>query len=148
MFFADRERKIDDPEQRKHERLHRTDEEVEKLDKERHDGDGDERFTGPIVTLATNDRRDDDEEQFADEDVEKETRRERRRARELFEDVDRRERPKRLEQMPEWLTPFCRKPTIQVRKNTSNASGTVVLRSAVGEPPKGSPNALNGSMPN
>ena len=33
-------------------------------------------------------------------------------------------------------------------KKIMSAYGTVVLRSAVGEPPKGSPSALNGNSPN
>ncbi len=39
-------------------------------------------------------------------------------------------------------------PTIHVMKNTMSASGTVVFRSAVGEPPNGRPSTLNGKMPN
>src|SRR5215469_13956783 len=44
--------------------------------------------------------------------------------------------------------PVILNPAIQVKKKTIRASGTVVFKSAVGEPPNGRPSALNGSMPN
>ncbi len=79
------------------------------------------------------------QQQLADEDIEEETSGERRRPRQLFENVDQRQEANGLVTWRKCLSPFCRIPTIQVMKKTISASGTVVFRSAVGEPPKGSP---------
>ena len=43
--------------------------------------------------------------------------------------------------------PFWRTATNWIPKNTSSANATVVLRSAVGEPPNGKPSSLNGKKP-
>jgi len=101
MIFPDRQRQIDDGEQGEDERLDRSDEQVEELDEERHERDGEGKIEESDRDLGLDDRSDDDEQQFADEDVEEQAGGERDRARDLFDDVDQDQRGRRFCEMGE-----------------------------------------------
>src|SRR5581483_3552766 len=64
MLLGNREGEIDDSQQSKHERLHGTDEEVEELNKERHDGYRERKIDRPKHDLGGDDRSDDNKQQF------------------------------------------------------------------------------------
>src|SRR5579884_339459 len=99
VVLRDRQRKIDDCEQGEHERLNGADEKVEKLNEERHDRYRQREVHRAEHHFRRDDGGDDDEQQLADEDVEEQTREERSRTEYFVDDVQRKQRGKRLEQM-------------------------------------------------
>src|SRR5579883_276506 len=100
MVVGQRQREIDDGEQDEDERLQGTYQKVEPLEQERpEDRRQDREVDRPDRDMPDDHLIDDEQQQLADEDVEKETQRERRRAQYLFQYIDRQHRKERLDQV-------------------------------------------------
>src|SRR5581483_593295 len=100
MVVGQRQREINDGEQDEDERLQGTYQKIEPLEQER----SEDRRQNREVDRSDRDMPDDhlindEQQQLADEDVEKETQRERRRPQNLFQYVDRQHRKERLDQV-------------------------------------------------